>query len=230
MKSIEVEEDVSVYLAKKLMEQYFLKCPTLHAATLYVRDEVEIHRAIYYAKISVDFARILSAPIMVVHSYISRKTLAEQRKDILESVFKEVKPYAKKYGIRLSLENLSYASSGYGKNVDELKEVFSILDGSDYGATGFTLDFSHALASGNTFSLLEKYHNRLCNVHMSNITHKAFNEENANLMRLLSKLKEYNYDGPITLELSRKSKTEDILKTKSVIESALKKNGLDLEK
>jgi sugar phosphate isomerase/epimerase len=80
MKSVEVEDDASVYLAKKLSEKYGLKCPTLHGATLYVRDEVEIHRAIYYGKISIDFARILSAPIMVVHSNIWKKTQIYQRK------------------------------------------------------------------------------------------------------------------------------------------------------
>jgi sugar phosphate isomerase/epimerase len=159
-----------------------------------------------------------------------RKLKFTKEKKILKSVFQEVKAYAKKYGIKLSLENLSYASSGYGKNVDELEEVFSILDDSHEGITGLTLDLSHAMASGTAFSLLEKYHNRLCNVHMSNRTHKAFTEENANLMAFLSKLKEYDYDGPITLELSRKSKTEDILKTKSVVESALKKSGFYLEK
>ncbi len=230
MKSVKVENDVSVYLAKSLAEKYGLRCSSLHGATLYVKDEVEIHRAIYYGKISADFAHILSAPIMVVHSNVSRKIPPEQRRKILKSVFQEVKPYAENQGIKLALENLSYASSGYGKNVDELEEVFNVLDDGQNENVGLTLDLSHSTASGTTFALLEKYHNRLCNIHMSNRTHKAFIEENADLMNFLSKLREYNYDGLITLELSRKSKTNDILQTKSVIENALKKTDLDLEK
>ena len=153
-----------------------------------------------------------------------------KEENILKSVFQEVKPYAENQGIKLALENLSYASSGYGKNVDELEEVFNVLDDGQNENVGLTLDLSHSTASGTTFALLEKYHNRLCNIHMSNRTHKAFIEENADLMNFLSKLREYNYDGLITLELSRKSKTNDILQTKSVIENALKKTGLDLEK
>ena len=76
MKSVEVEDDVSVYVAKKLVDEFGLKCLTLHAATLHVKDEVEVHRAVYYGKISLEFARRLSVPVMVVHSNVSRK-LAE---------------------------------------------------------------------------------------------------------------------------------------------------------
>jgi sugar phosphate isomerase/epimerase len=38
MKSVEVEDDVSVYAAKKLVDEYGLNCLTLHAATLPVKD------------------------------------------------------------------------------------------------------------------------------------------------------------------------------------------------
>jgi sugar phosphate isomerase/epimerase len=230
MKSVKVEDDVSVYTAKNLAEKYGIKCASLHAATLYVKDEVEIHRAIYYWKISLVFARILSAPIMVIHSNVSRKIPAEQRGKILKSVFKEVGLHAENYGVRLALENLSYASSGYGKNVVELEEVFGVLDEGKNGTVGLTLDLSHATASGTTFSLLEKYHNRLCNIHLSGRAHKGFTYEDDNLVAVLSKLKEYNYNGLVTLELNRKSKIEDILKTKAVIESALKKSIPHLEK
>jgi sugar phosphate isomerase/epimerase len=230
MKSVKVEDDVSVYTAKNLTEKYGLTCASLHAATIYVKDEVEIHRAIYYWKISLVFARILSAPIMVIHSNVSRKIPTEQRRRILKSVFEGISLHAKNYGVRLALENLSYASSGYGKNVDELEEVFEILDEGQNATVGLTLDLSHATASGTTFSLLEKYRNRLCNIHLSNRAHKGFTKEDANLVAVISKLKERNYDGLITLELSRKSKIEDILKTKVAIESALKKSMLHLEK
>jgi sugar phosphate isomerase/epimerase len=227
MKSVEVENDVSVYEAKRLADKYGVVCSSLHAATVNVTDEIEIHRAIYYGKISVDFARILSAPLMVIHSNVSRRIPAEKRQEILKKVFQEVRSYACNQGIKLALENLSYASTGYGKNVNELQEIFGIIDD---GTIGLTLDFCHSTAAGTTSSLLERYHDRLCNIHMSNRTHKAFHEENANLASLLPKLKSFNYDGLITLELSRKCKEEDILKTKSVLEGALKKNGFDLEK
>ncbi len=219
MKSVEVEDDMSVYLAKRLVDDSGLKCLTLHAATLHVKDEVEAHRAVYYGKISLEFARKLSAPVMVVHSNVSRKLAESQRHKVLEEIFVELTFYAKKLNVKLALENLSYASSGYGKNVDELEEIFGIIDSS--GTMGFTLDFCHAEATGQTFSLLEKYHSRLCNIHMSNRAHRPFEAETPSLTALMRKLHEYGYAGPLTLELSRRCSTEQILKTKSVLESIL---------
>ena len=90
---------------------------------------------------------------------------------------------------------------------------------------GFTLDFSHASASGTTFSLLEKYHNRLCNVHMSNRLHKPFIEVTQQLSNLISMLKQYGYSGPITLELGRKSTEEEIVKTKMVLAEIISRLG-----
>ena len=219
MKSVEVEDDVSVYVAKKLVDDCGLKCLTLHAATLHVKDEVEVHRAVYYGKISLEFARRLSVPVMVVHSNVSRKLAEPQRSKVLEKICDELTLYAKKLNIKLALENLSYASSGYGKNVAELEEILGIID--EEGTMGFTLDFCHAEATGQTLSLLEKYHKRLCNVHMSNRAHRPFDSPTPSLCALIMKLREYGYAGPVTLELSRKCTIKGILKTKSVVEEIL---------
>ena len=219
MKSVEVEADVSVYAAKKLVDEYGLNCLTLHAATLPVKDSVEVHRAVYYGKISADFAHKLSAPTMVVHSNVSRRLPQEQRNNLLAKIFKELKPYAEDLNLKLALENLSYASSGFGKNVAELEEILGIIDGDE--TMGVTLDFCHATAAGTTQSLLEKYHTRLCNVHMSNRAHKPFTEETSNLKDFIAKLQQYKYRGPVTLELNRKCTTQEILKTKAVVEKVL---------
>jgi sugar phosphate isomerase/epimerase len=47
MKSVAVKDNVSVHVAKHLVDAYGLKCLTLHAATLHVKNEVEVHRAVY---------------------------------------------------------------------------------------------------------------------------------------------------------------------------------------
>jgi sugar phosphate isomerase/epimerase len=219
MKSVEVEDDVSVYRAEKLVKEHGLRCLTLHAATVHVKDEVEVHRAVYYGKISLEFARRLSAPVMVVHSNISRRLLEPQRHQALKAVFKELSPFARSLGVNLALENLSYASSGYGKNVAELEEILSIIDRE--GVMGFTLDFCHAEATGQTLALLEKYHERLCNIHLANRAHKPFEAPTPNLLALVQKLNEYGYDGPLTLELSRKCTIDEILRTKKVVEKVL---------
>ena len=221
MKSVEVEDDLSVYDAKSLINTYGLTCLTLHSATLHTEDEVEVHRAIYYGKISLEFARILQVPVMVVHSNVSRKLPESQRHIVMAHVFKELAAYAEGLKVKLALENLSYASSGYGKNVSELDEIFGIVDKD--GLMGFTLDFCHAEATGQTFNLLEKYNERLCNVHVSNRAHKPFDAENMRLNAFISKLIEYDYAGPLTLELSKKCTIEEIAKTKMMIEELCRK-------
>lgn len=220
MKSVETEDDTSVYAVENLIRLYGLKCLTLHSAVLHVKDAVEVHRAVYYGKISLKFAQLLRAPVMVIHSNVSRKLPEAQRHVVLADIFNEISDLAENFRVKLALENLSYASTGYGKNVSELEEIFRIIDGS--GLIGFTLDFCHAEATGQTFSLLEKYHERLCNVHVSNRAHKPFDTENTRLNLLITKLQDYGYDGPLTMELNRKCSKEMIVKTKTVIEDALK--------
>jgi sugar phosphate isomerase/epimerase len=220
MKSVAAEHDVSFYFVKHLVDAYGLKCLTLHAATLHVKNEVEIHRAVYYGKISLEFARLLQVPVMVVHSNVAREIPEAQRHMVLARVFSELSVHAKRLGVKLALENLSYASSGYGKNVVELEEILGFTDN---GAVGMTLDFCHAEATGQTLSLLEKYRSKLCNVHISNRAHKPFDAETPKLKTFLSKLQEYDYQGPLTIELSQKCTYEQILKTKAILEKILKK-------
>jgi len=219
MKSVEVEDDISIYNAKNLIQIYGLRCLTLHSAVLHVKDEVEVHRAVYYGKVSLEFARLLQAKVMVVHSNVSRKMAEPRRHRILASVFAEISDYAENLNVKLALENLSYASSGYGKNVSELEEIFRIVD--EERRMGFTLDYCHAEATGQTFDLLEKYHNQLSNVHVSNRAHKPFETGNSRLDSFIAKLLDYGYTGPLTLELSRKCSNEMILKTKAVLEDTL---------
>ncbi len=220
MKGVETEEDTAVYHAKKLVEDLGLRCLTLHAASFPVKDEVEIHRAVYYGKISAEFASKLGAPTMVVHSSVARRIQPDLRKEFAKRIFGELKPYADGLGLKLALENLSYAASGYGKNVAELEEIFNVADGK---SMGMTLDFCHATATGVTFSLMEKYHERLCNVHLSNRAHRPFTEETPELFAFLKQLNDYGYKGPISIELSRKCTPAEFLQTKIVVEKALQK-------
>lgn len=220
MKSIEVESDVSVYKAKKLISDCGLRCLTVHAATLHVKDPIEVYRAVYYGKISLECAHKLSAPIMTVHSNIARKLPETTRQGVLKEVFGELMPFAKRLGITLAIENLSYASTGYGKNVIELDEIFQTIDKNN--TMGFTLDFCHAEATGQTVALLEKYHKRLCNIHLANRAHKPFESPTSRLVDLLQMLRNYNYDGPLSLELSKKCPIEAVTKTKNVVETLLK--------
>ena len=224
MKCVEEDDEASVYSAKKLMESHGLRCLTLHAATSHMEGEKDLPKALYYGKVSVDFAHKLLAPVMVVHSNVHRRLPEDLRSMLTERIFGELKPYAKKLGIKLALENLSYASSGYGKNAAELEEILKIID--DDGM-GVTLDFCHAEATGVTLDLLEKYHNRLLNVHLSNRAHKPFTAENPSLNVFVDILRKYGYDGPLTMELSSKCSIEEIAKTKSVVEAVLSRASPD---
>ena len=221
MKCVQEEDAESVYTVKKLIDSQRLNCLTGHAASLHGRNETEIPKAIYYGKVSADFAQKLFSPVLVVHSDVSRKLPENLRHKFLEEIFGELTPYAKSLGVKLALENLSYASSGYGKNVAELEEILGIIDD---GTMGVTLDFCHAEATGVTISLLEKYNKRLCNVHMSNRAHKPFNTETPSLNDFLTKLQEYEYNGPLLIELNSRCTIEEILQTKKILEKILNKN------
>jgi len=218
MKCVEEEDEEAVYPAKKLIEAHGLNCLTLHAATLPVKTEAEIPKAVYYGRVSADFAHKLSAPVMVVHSNVSRKLPENLRRKFLEQIFGELNPYAKRLGLKLALENLSHASRSFGENVAEIEEVLSVVDNGDMGVT---IDFCHAETTGQTLSLIEKYKNRLLNVHVSNKTHKPFDAETPTLKAFLNKLQEYGYSEPLTIELNQKCTAKQILETKIILEKLL---------
>jgi len=229
MKCVEEEDEEAVYPAKKLIESNGLNCLTLHSATLPVKSVSQIAKAIYYMKVSANFAHKLSAPVLVVHSNVSRRLPEKLRKEFLAKIFRKFNPYAKRLSLQLALENLSYASRSFGKNLAEIEEIISIVDD---GTMGITIDFGHAETTGQTLSLLEKYKNRLCNVHLSNRSHRPLNRETPNLSLFLKKLQEYGYNGPLTIELNSKCAIEEILETKTIIEKILSEKcsaGTDVE-
>lgn len=219
MKCVEEEDEEAVYPAKKHIEAHGLNCLTLHAATLPVKNETEIPKALYYGRVSADFAHKLSAPVMVVHSNVSRKLPENLRRKFLTQIFGELNPYAKRLGLKLALENLSHPSKSYGKNAAEIDEILNIIDGD----MGITIDFCHAETTGQTLSLLEKYNKRLLNVHVSNKAHRPFDCETPALKSFIDKLHEYGYNGPLTIELNQKCTAQQIFETKIVLEKLLGK-------
>jgi len=220
MKAIKKEHDTDVYREQKALAASGLTCLTLHSAILHVKDPIEVHQAVYYGKISLECARALGAPLMTVHSNVSKKLPLNVREKCLTEIFNnEIKPFAKKLGIKLSLENLSYTSTGFGKNVDQLEEVLSVIDD---GTMGITFDLCHSLETKETDNLLEKYGRRVCNVHMANKAHKPFTEPKPELTGFLASLHGYGYAGPITLELAHDTTMEEIAKSKALFDKLLK--------
>ncbi len=220
MKAIKKERDRDVYREQKAFAASGLNCLTLHSAILHVKDPIEVHQAVYYGKISLECARALGVSLMTIHSNVSKKMPREVRDRCLDEIFNgEIKPFAKKLGIKLALENLSYTSTGFGKNVPELEEVLSVIDD---GAIGITFDLCHALETKQTDNLLEKYGRRLCNVHMANKSHVPFTEPKPELTAFLAKLHSYGYNGPITFELHHSTSMEEIGKSKALFDKLLR--------
>ena len=218
MKCVKEEDEEAVYLAKKHIEAHGLSCLTLHAATLPVTNENEIAKAIYYGRVSADFAHKLSAPVMVVHSNISRELPLNLRIKFLTRIFGELKPHARQLGLKLALENLSYKSRSYGENVAEIEELLGILKDDDMG---ITIDYCHAETTRQTLSMLKKYNKKLLNVHISNKKHQPFDAETPALKAFLNMLLEYGYNGPLTIELNQECTTRQISKTKIILEKFL---------
>ena len=221
MKSIKKEHDTDVYREQKALTASGINCLTLHSAVLHVKDPIEVHQAVYYGKISLECARALNTSLVTVHSNVSKKLPKQVRQTCLREVFGEITPFAKQLGIKLSLENLSYNSTGFGKNVEQLDEVLGVID--PKGEMGFTFDLCHALETKVMDELLEAYGGRVCNVHMANKAHQPFTQETPELTAFLTKLHGFGYEGPITLELDHKTPMEEIAKCKAMFEKLLKK-------
>ena len=186
MKSIKKEHDTDVYREQKALAASGLNCLTLHSAVLHVKDPIEIHQAVYYGKISLECARALRTSLVTIHSNVSKKLPRDIRERCLREIFGEIKPFAKQLGIKLSLENLSFNSTGFGKNVEQLEEVLGIIDPNC--EMGITFDLCHALETKVVDNLLESYGRRLCNVHMANKAHQPFTKETPELTLFLTKL------------------------------------------
>ncbi len=222
MKSIRKERDTDVYREQKAYAASGLHCLTLHSAVMHVKDPIEIHQAVYYGKISLECAHALQVPLMTVHSNIAKKLPPQFREMCLDEVFnKEIKPFAKKLGIRLALENLSYTSTGYAKNVEQLEEVLAVIDRE--GEMGITFDLCHALETKEMDSLLEHFGSRVRNVHMANKSHKPFTKATPELTRFLDGLNDCGYEGPITLELIHDTPKSEIAKTKAFFDDFLER-------
>jgi len=221
MKSIKKEHDTDVYREQRALKASGLTCLTLHSAALHVKDPIEVHQAVYYCKISLECARALGAPLMTVHSNISKQLPSEVREQCLRDVFGEIIPFAKRYDIKLSLENLSFNSTGYGKNVEQLEEILGIIDAKS--EMGITFDLCHALETNVMDSLLEHFGPRVCNVHMANKSHNPFTQATPELTRFLDGIYGYGYKGPITLELAHDTTLEQIAQTKVFFDTLLKK-------
>jgi sugar phosphate isomerase/epimerase len=155
-----------------------------------------------------------------VHSNVSKKLPRQTREQCLKEVFGEIVPFAKRFGIKLSLENLSYTSTGFGKNVEQLEEVLGVID--PKGEMGITFDVCHALETKEMDNLLEHFGPRVCNVHMANKSHKPFLETTPELTRFLQGLSGCGYSGPISLELIHDTPREDIAKTKALFDKLLR--------
>jgi sugar phosphate isomerase/epimerase len=220
MKSIKKEHDTDVYREQKALAASGLTCLTLHSAVMHVKDPIEVHLAVYYGKISLECARELKATIITVHSNISKKLSQQTRAECLAEVFGQIMPFAEKLGIKLALENLSYTSAGFGKNVEQLTEVLDIID--PQGKMGITFDFCHALETREVDNLLDAFGKRICNVHMANRDHQPFLEKTPELTHFLTQLSSYGYNGPITLELHHGTSMEDIAKSKKLFDELLK--------
>jgi sugar phosphate isomerase/epimerase len=218
MKSVKENDEASVYTARDYMNILGLRCLTLHAATLHIRDEKEISRANYYNRVSADFAETLSSKVMVVHSNVSKKLPRNVRNNYLEKIFKELINCSQNSHFKLALENLSYSSNGFGKNVAELKEILETANDDD---VGITLDFCHAEATGETENILEEFHKKILNVHISARAHEPFQAETKTLKAFISSLKSCDYEGPLTIELNSKCTIDDVTSTKSVLEKLI---------
>ena len=220
LSAINAEAGDSVYTVKRLIDEHGLNCPSVHSEGFYVERKDQIDEALFLGKKSVDFAHLLSSEHLVIHSYVSAMAKTDLRNYLLERILGELTEYADDRGVKLSLENLSRASKGYGRNVSELLNIFDIID------MGMTVDVCHSyimfqshtfLDAFKTLSFLDVFKDRITNIHVSNYAHKPITTMTSEINRMLTILHQNGYDGMLTIEQHPKCRGE-ILKTKDCIE------------
>lgn len=218
-KCIQFEVEGSLRSAATLINSYNLKCLSAHCASFYVENLDQVRRAIYYGELSIDMAAELSSPILVIHSYISKNLNAEYRAIAVEKIFPKLLDYAENRNVKLALENLSFYSQGFGKNISEIEEL---LKRTGFKHIGVTLDFCHSENINQTFNFLRMFETEIKNIHISGPGHTAIREDSLTLKLFLQKLKSIQYDGPLTIEISPKYGTQEIRETKKAVEQMLK--------
>jgi len=172
-KCIEYEADESVRRVKELLKLNRLTCTSVHSADTYVRETGDVEKALRYGKASINLAKQLSSPVLVVHSYVSRELDKRMRTELLPLIFGEFEDYASSCHVKLAIENLSTYSKGYGRNLEEVKEILEAVGSRNMGVT---IDFCHSQRIHQTFMFLGEFKTNLRNVHMSSFMHGPIHE------------------------------------------------------
>lgn len=211
---------------RNLADHYGLIYSSLHAPFKKAADmwedgncgnaaENEIHECI-------DLCFGIEVPILVVHPFIGFDKHSPS--DAGLERFKRLADYASSKNVKLAIENV------------EGEEYFDyLMNGlADYDSIGFCLDTGHQMCYNRGRDFLSELGDKLIYTHINDnmgITYpegRIFWHDDAHLLpfdgiadwkKLASQLKKINYDGFITLELSKESKPNrtcnDIYKTMS---------------
>lgn len=195
----------------EIVKTYGINCPSVHSIVIYAEDEKHVKDVIHIAKLSLNYASKLSSEILVIHSNISRNVEKELRRKILADTFPYIKDYAEGLNVKLALENSAPYSQGYGRTVNEVEEILDIV-GRD--KMFLTLDYAHSQALDQTKDFLEKFSQKLVNVHLSMFKHSLIEKENIpELKEFLLQLKRLGYNGPLTIEVNPKCGEKGVEKT-----------------
>jgi sugar phosphate isomerase/epimerase len=108
---------------------------------------------------------------------------------------------AKTNSVKIGMENMEPIVNSLLCTPERMR---SLLD--DEPWLFFTLDVAHAMAKSDTEAIryIELCHDRLVNVHISRFDHGKAHfplERHASMAGVMESLKEYHYDGSLTLEI-----------------------------
>ncbi|RLI32001.1 hypothetical protein DRO51_02745 [Candidatus Bathyarchaeota archaeon] len=211
MRCVEGKALESLDKVREIVKTYGINCLSVHSIVIHAESEKHVRDVIQGVKLSLDYASKLSSEILVIHSNISRSVEERLRKRILVEVFSYLKDYAESLNVKLALENSAPYSKGYGRTVDEVEEILNII-GED--KIFLTLDYAHSQAVGQTKNFLEKFSQKIVNVHLSMFKHSVIEEENMlELKKFLLQLKKLGYQGPLTIEVNPRYGDEGVRKT-----------------
>jgi len=147
----------------ELLKIYNLKVLDLHASegkkNNWISPDESIRKAgMELVKNRIFMANKLLCEVIVLH--FKREPINESEKkaywDILHKSLNELKPYAKKYNVKIALENYENEDS---------KEIKKLLLEYDYDFLGFCYDSGHGNL-GNGIAVLKELKDRLISIHL----------------------------------------------------------------
>lgn len=188
-----------------LMKKYNLCCTSLCGIFSANRNLSDAHgeRAIQYLKDSVDFAKAVGAPYIIVVpspvgcTVLQDMTYAEAWHHAVCNI-RIAAEYAESQGVKFAIEAINRYETYL---VNTLSQALQLVEEINHPAVGVMADLFHmSIEENNIGASLRKVAKHLMHVHIADNTRESAGLGSIDFKSLLYVLKDIEYQGPLTME------------------------------